>query len=404
MINKRILVFTTYPIKNPQHGGQKRTRAIVDVYKAHFSAVKHCAVFFRGFYADYTKDDVALGIDSEALIRQSSLTDDIICGEAIYKDPTVKRKVTKLITDFQPQIIHFEQPLTYLGLKPLLKELGLNPTLIFGSQNIEAPMKKEILEGAGVPKPQITEAVKKIGDIETELTRDSQLVAACTTEDLEAHAKLGAHKLVLAPNGISDIQTNEQSLRHWQKVFDNAGVTQKVLFVGSAHPPNWTGYNDMVGKGLGFIPHDARLVLAGSICDYFEREISEDALDIEDATFWLRAYSAGRLSEPLLGALIKQSDVMLLPITEGGGSNLKTAEAILANKKVVTTSHALRSFEWFKDFPNVWVADTKPKFLESIAAALKTPFVERTAEQDKQVQTVKWENCLSDLISEVSKL
>jgi len=95
---------------------------------------------------------------------------------------------------------------------------------------------------------------------------------------------------------------------------------------------------------------------------------------------------------------------MLLPITEGGGSNLKTAEAILANKKVVTTSHALRSFEWFKDFPNVWVADTKQKFQDSITKAIKTPFVERTAAQKKQTQKVKWESCLADLIKEVKAL
>lgn len=404
MINKRILVFTTYPIKNPQHGGQKRTHAIIDAYRSHFTSVKHCAIFFKGFYSDYTNDDIPLGAASEKLISQSPLTDDIICGEAIYKDLKVKRKITKLITDFKPQIIHLEQPLTYLGLKPLLKELGIAPKLVFGSQNIEAPMKKEILEGAGFPKEQIVRAVKTIEEVEAELTRDSVLVAACTTEDQNAHLKMGASKVVLAPNGISDIVTNKQSMQHWENHFNSAGITQKVLFVGSAHAPNWTGYQEMVGKGVGFIPHTARLVLAGSICDYFEREIVEDSLDIENVTFWLRAYSAGRLSEASLCALIKQSDVMLLPITEGGGSNLKTAEAILANKKVVATTHALRSFEWFEDFPNVWVADTKQKFQEAIVAALNTPFVKRTAQQEKKVQEVKWENCLTSLVKEIGAL
>lgn len=403
-INKRILVFTTYPIKKPQHGGQKRTYAIVEAYKANFSAVRHCAVFFGGSYADSGQYDITLSAASQQLASQAPLTGDIICGQAIYQDSKVKRKVTNLLRDFRPDIIHIEQPYVYLGLKPLLQELGITPKLIFGSQNIEAPMKREILEGANTPEQSIAQAVKIIADVEAELTRDSQLVVACTKEDLRAHAQLEARKLVLAPNGISTIKTSKSAQQHWQKVFSNVGVTSKVLFVGSAHPPNWTGFLDMVGKGLGFIPHNTRLVLAGSICDYFEREILEDAPDIEDATFWLRAYSAGRLSEDRLGALIKQSDVMLLPITEGGGSNLKTAEAILANKKVVTTSHALRSFEWFKDFPNVWVADSKQEFCESITVALKTPFVERTDAQTKQTQRVKWESCLADLVKEVKAL
>jgi glycosyltransferase involved in cell wall biosynthesis len=404
MRNKKILIVGTYPIKMPQHGGQKRAEAIYLNYQKQFKNVKYSAVFHKGFYQHYSADDIQLSLQGEQQVQASPLTGDIVCGEAIYKDRIVKRKFTKLLSSFKPDIIHIEQPYPYLGLKPLLKDLNLNPKLVFGSQNIEAPMKREILEGAHVSEQQIVEAVKIIEDIEAALTLDSELVAACTIEDLKAHAGLKAHKLVLAPNGISEIKTNKESLQHWQKIFNNHGVSQKVLFVGSAHPPNWTGFLDMVGKGLGFIPHNTRLVLAGSICDYFEREISEESPNIEDATFWLRAYSAGRLSEARLGALIKQSDVMLLPITEGGGSNLKTAEAILANKKVVTTTHALRSFEWFKDFPNVWVADTKQKFQDSIAAALKTPFLSRTPEQEKQIYKVTWESCLADLVKEVKLL
>ena len=404
MTSKKILIVGTYPIRMPQHGGQKRTEAIYLAYQKHFKKVKYCAVFHRGFYKKYSTDDIPLSLHGEQLVQASPLTGDIVCGEAIYNDNTVRKKFVKLLRTFQPDIIHIEQPFPYIGLEPLLRDLGLTPKLIFGSQNIEAPMKREILEGAHVPEQNIESAVKIIENVEATLTLHSDLVVACTTEDLEVYSQAKARKLVLAPNGISDIKIDRASLQYWQKVFDKAGIVRKVLFVGSAHPPNWTGFLDMVGKGLGFIPHDTRLVLAGSICDYFEREISEESPNIEDATFWLRAYSAGRLSEARLGALIEQSDVMLLPITEGGGSNLKTAEAILANKKVVTTSHALRSFEWFKDFPNVWVADTKQKFQTSITAALKTSFINRTHEQEKQVQKVKWESCLADLVKEVSTL
>jgi hypothetical protein len=181
-------------------------------------------------------------------------------------------------------------------------------------------------------------------------------------------------------------------------------VKHKVLFVGSAHPPNWTGFNDMIGKGLGFMPYDARIVVAGSICDYFEREISSGSLDIGDVTFWLRAFSAGRLSEDRLGALIHESDIMLLPITEGGGSNLKTAEAILANKKVVATRHALRSFEWFAGFPNVWLADNASDFRKSISEALATDFKPRTSAQQTQAKQVEWVNCLAEMIKQVGQL
>jgi len=404
MVHKKILLLSTYPIKNPRHGGQKRTRAIYEAYKQDFAEVRHSAVFFRGFYHDYGKDDIPLGRTGEQLVMRSPLTGDIVCGEAIYKDPLVNKKMIKLITELNPDIIHIEQPFPYLGLRPLLDELNMKPKLVFGSQNIEAPMKREILESANVPTKDIDTAVHIIAELEHELSKNSDLVVACTELDLNKHTEMGAKKVVLAPNGIAPIKTSQNSRDHWQSQYKRMGVKRIVLFVGSAHPPNWTGFWQMVGKALGFIPADTRIVVAGSISDYFEREIKPEALDIEDATFWLRAFSAGRLSEERLGALIEQSDIMLLPITEGGGSNLKTAEAILADKKVIATSHALRSFEWFKHFPNVWVADNQKDFQKSIDEALEAPFNERTAEQKRLAQQVKWDNCLADMVKVVSRL
>lgn len=404
MIHKKILLLSTYPIKSPQHGGQKRTRAIYEAYKDHFAEAHHSAVFFKGFYSDYDEDDVPLGSSGERLVMRSPLTGDIVSGEAIYKDPAVKKKMAKLLVEFKPDIVHIEQPFPYLGLRPLMEELRIKPKIVFGSQNIEAPMKREILESAGVPKKEIDHAVSVISELDRELSKDSDLVVACTKADLDEHVKMGATKTVLAPNGIAPITTGKNSISYWRGQFKRLGVKRTVLFVGSAHPPNWTGFLQMVGKGLGFVPTDTRIVIAGSISDYFEREIKSGTPDIEDATFWLRAFSAGRLSEERLGGLIEQSDVMLLPITEGGGSNLKTAEAILANKKVIATSHALRSFEWFRDFPNVWVADNQKDFQKSIRESLEAPFHSRTARQKQLARQVRWDNCLAEMVKAVGVL
>lgn len=400
----RILVLATYPIKNPQHGGQKRTAAIVDIYQQNFSSVKFVSVFFRGFYRDYSKMDMAVGRVSEEQIRSSPLTGDMVCGEAIYNDPGVKERMRDLLKSYKPEVIHLEQPFTYLGLKPLLKEIGLTPKLVFGSQNIEAPMKKEILENSGYEKQFVSEVVKTIENLEEELSRKSDLVAACTPSDMVEHQRMGAVNCAVAPNGVASPDVSQEDVDFWKTTFKKEGIDKILLFVGSAHPPNWVGFFDMVSKGLGFVPDTARIVLAGSICDYFESTVKKDAIDIQDATFWLRAYSAGRLSESRLVGLLQASDVILLPITEGGGSNLKTAEAIITDKKVVATSHALRSFEWFKDFPNVWVADSQEEFQDMMVEALDSDFIERTAEQKKLAQSVLWERCLGDLVSKVRAL
>lgn len=404
MINKKILVISTYPIKNPQHGGQKRTHAIVDAYSDEFADVKYCGVFFKGFYKDYSKDDIALGKHSEKKVVDSPFTGDIVVGESIAKDHRVRKKMVKLLESYKPDIIHIEQPFPYLGLKDIIEKHGIQAKIVFGSQNIEAPMKKEILENAGFPNEKIKQVVEQIHNLEIDLSRRADLTVACTVFDLETHKKMGSQKLVLAPNGISLGSFSNEDRTHWEEIFAKEGINRLILFVGSAHPPNWIGFFDMVGKGLGFIPDDTRIVIAGSICDYFTEHIKDKNLDLEDATFWLRAYPAGRLSEERLAALLDIADTIILPITEGGGSNLKTAEAILADKKVVATEHALRSFEWFEHFPDTWVGNTKKEFQKHIITAINTKKQVRKPSQKKKVQDVEWKSTLESLMKEAKKL
>lgn len=403
-VKKRILVIGTYPIILPQHGGQKRLSAIVEEYKKRIAEVKYVSVFFDGFYSKYSSDDIPLGKVGRDLVYASPLTGDIICGKAIFEDPVVKQKFTKLLRTFSPDIIHIEQPYPYFGLKPLLAELKMTPTIVFGSQNVEGPMKDDILRGYGTDRGLIDDAVEQINNIELALSRDADLVVACTKDDLRAHKAMGAKRLVLAPNGVAEPLIQKSALQHWSRLFAEKGIDQTAIFVGSAHPPNWAGFTSMIGKALGFVLNNQRIVIAGSISDYAGREIGLDKLSIAESTFWLRAYSAGRLSESRLVGLIEQSDVILLPITEGGGSNLKTAEAIISDKKVVTTSHALRSFEWFKDYPNVWVADSPIEFRKAISDAFEATSIERTKEQKKLAESVLWRNCLRAMTEEVSSL
>jgi glycosyltransferase involved in cell wall biosynthesis len=403
-VKKKVLVVGTYPITLPQHGGQKRLSAIISEYKKNITDVKYTSVFYDGFYSEYSADDIPLGKTGRGLVQSSPLTGDIICGKAIYFDPEVKQKFTHLLKMFSPDIIHIEQPYPYLGLKPLLRELGMDVKLVFGSQNVEGPMKADILRGYGTDQVSIDRAVNEINDVEIELSKDALLVAACTKDDLKAHEMMGAKKIVLAPNGVEEPVIQAVSVEYWQRLFSTQGVEQTAVFVGSAHPPNWAGFTSMITTSLGFVKNNQRIVIAGSVSDFADREIGKDKLSIAEATFWLRAYSAGRLSESRLVGLIAQSDVVLLPITEGGGSNLKTAEAIISGKKVVTTSHALRSFEWFSNYPNVWVANSPEEFRQAIVEAFNaTPRV-RNEEQIRRAESVLWRNCLNSLVEEVSKL
>lgn len=403
---KKVLLLSTYPISNPQHGGQKRLRAIYDAYNDNDFTVKAVGIFDQKVYKDHSKDDISLGVKSSTKAKSNPWTGDIISGSAIYNDASVKKAIIRLMNNFKPDIIHVEQPFIYIGLKPLLDELNISPFLIYGSQNLEGPMKREILEGQYLPRSEVDEAVNETERCEYEIVKDCSLLVACTDSDRLAYIKMGAkkEKIVLAQNGIEASHTNDEDIRYWERIMKKHGIEQTFLFIASAHPPSITGFVDAIGKGLGFLKTHQRILIAGSVSDYFKESFNENNLNPYDVTFWLRAYACGRLSESRLGALLKVSDVILLPITEGGGSNLKTAEALIADKKIVTTSHALRSFEWAADLPNIWIADDQESFRKAMVAALDAPKKKRSQKQMEKVQSVLWTNQLREFKERITSL
>lgn len=403
MINKRILLINTFPIKNAQGGGQKRQAAMVAAYKKQFSQVQYASVFFKDWYKDYEATDIPLPASLTPRVHESPHTADALSGKAIYEDPEVKRKMTELLRAFRPDIIQVEQVFPYLGLKRLLAELGMQPAIVYSSHNVEYPHKREILESVGMDKEQIDAAVQEIEAAELDLAANSKLVIACTQADKEFYQKRGAKHVVLARNGMAPIKTTPPAVQKWEQHFADKGIRRFALFVGAAHPPNWVGFGKMVGENVGFMPFDARIVLAGGIADYFRDTINQE-YNPAHLTFWQRVELAERPSDDSLGALLTLADVILLPITEGGGSNLKTAEAILANKKIVATTHAFRSFENLLDLPNITIADSPRDFRNAIRAALDAPLQTRTSAQQARANAVLWEECLKDAVKEVGQL
>jgi hypothetical protein len=94
----------------------------------------------------------------------------------------------------------------------------------------------------------------------------------------------------------------------------------------------------------------------------------------------------------------------MLPITTGGGSNLKAAEAILSGRKIVATQYAFRGYEEYLELPNIYLADAEPEFKKSLLQAINSKYIERTPEQVELAEHVKWEYCLQPISKVVKKL
>ncbi len=400
--NKRILVVANYPIKKPLHGGQKRTAAIVEEYRKRFSYVKFVAVFVREHYPTYDTGDIYLTGKSASEVVHDHLTSDIRIGNAMLEDTKLRKQIEKTLLAYKPDIIHVEQCFPYIGLKTILADLGLTPKIVYGSQNIETVIKEDVMTIAGAPESKIREAIKTIEALETDLAQSASLIAAVSEEDGQYYLSRGARSYILASNGILAIPTSKAAARKWQQTFEKQGVKHIALFVGSAHLPNMQGLRQMVGLRLGFFSADSRLVLAGGVGRHLKQHFDDSS--ILNITFWQRALSPGFLSEESLGGLIQTADVILLPIVKGGGSNLKTAEAILSGKKIVATSFAFRGYEEYLSLPNTWIADSPDEFKKAIVESFAKPLVRRNEVQENKAKMVQWSYSLKALVEGVNKL
>ena len=403
MIKKKILSFATYPIANPQHGGQKRIDAIMSEYARAGIDARFVAIYHDMFYNEAGPYDIAVRGKAFKEVLDSPFTGDVICGAAIFEDPEVKRLVIKTIREFKPDVIDIHQAFPFLGLEPLLKELNLDIPLIFNSHNIEYSMKEEMLEGLGWSSEDIDTVVSNIRTCEESLAKKASITVAVSTGDAKQLMAVGAKNAIVAPNGINRIKEREGEISYWRDTLALDNIQKIALFVGSAHPPNWFGFKDMVGLGLGFLSQDERIVFAGSISEYVENEVSKIKLNPGATTFWKRAYPAGRLSQEKLEGLICFADTILLPITEGGGSNLKTAEAIISGKKIVATDYAFRGFEKLKELPNIYIANSQDEFVGTIQKVLSAKNIQRNEQEMKLAETVLWHNCLRDFMERVKE-
>jgi glycosyltransferase involved in cell wall biosynthesis len=393
------LVIGPYPIAEVRNGGQKRAKAIYQFYK-NLGTATYCGIFHRGHYPVWGKDDLPIGDPKIiAQVDQFPFATELICGEAIDKDVHVRSYIAKMLIDKKPDIIHLEQPFAFLGLKPLLKELGLHPIIIFGSQNIEYSLKQRIFKELKVARGIADKYVSVTKNLEYEFSRIADLVVAVNEEDAETHKEMGAKKVVIAPNGIEMLRPSAEGLQKWSKYKKDNNIKTLMAFVGSGHPPNWEGYEKMIGSDLAFLPSGVRLIIAGGVGSYFKNTYSKQL-----SNFWKHVDILGEVDEDTLSSLVSSSDVILLPIVTKRGSNLKTAEALIANTKIVATDSVFHGFERYKTLPNIFVGSSKPAFQKAIQEAISRPMTARSKEEQQLAQLVQWKHSVAPMKDPIMKL
>lgn len=346
-----------------------------------------------------TEDDLPYGSPG-GMFSEIPFIDDL--GSGVFASQNVEplEHFRLIAGDFKPDVVHLEQPFMW-PLVEKMKALGDldGVAIVYSSQNHEAPLKRAILEGAGVSREKTDRAVSAIETVERNLVQAADLIVAVSAIEADYYRDLKPRAPVLT------IRNGTDRPGRLKKPEGGGELPQGeyLVFVGSAYPPNISGFTKFVlGDSLYGLPPRKLISVCGGAADGIFA--SSDYLP-HASSYGDRVHFFARPSDEELHWIQKGAKGSLLPIASGGGSNLKTAEALCSGKWLIATPTALRSFEDYEHEKGVIVASTPKQFRDAMLDVIYAPPLSLTKTELAKRHGLYWDNLLkcSDLIAEVNK-
>lgn len=384
-----VLSFATYPTAFPRQGGQKRIAAFRSAYDRLGISLISASIVERPPYA-------AAECGPFDLLHAPTTTPfgglphlgDLRSGVFAANDVLAFAHFQSVIARIKPAAIQLEQPFLW----PLIARLRRDPLiaalpLIYASQNWEAPLKAAILADSGVMPEDAAAIAAEIETLERSVAAAADLVIAVSTADAVRYRPLlkPQANLLVVPNGADEALDAPQP--------DPALMGRRyAVVVGSDYPPNVDGAAALIyGPGLWFMPPEPSLAVCGAMAfGVFGTDAYQDFSGAHDA----RTHFFPAPSDAELAGLLAHAHMILLPIRFGGGSNLKTAEALASNCHVVATPTALRGFEAFAGTSGVHIGSDPAGFHAAMVAAWNLPKLTLSAADRAARDTLHWGRCI----------
>ncbi|WP_033576701.1 glycosyltransferase [Dickeya chrysanthemi] len=382
----KILQMTTYDIEQPDHGGKLRSHHLRRSLRSQF--VVETLSFDWCDKEDISSLSIKLDQGRWAEFGISGMLSDWGICVFLDKVKSCYEKVCQLVKDFNPDLILLDQPFLWPLLKCFFNDgtLRKNVKIIYSSFNIEVAMKRKIYQD--LYSPDIAEKYTNyVDDIEREVIKACDGAIAVSEVDANYITEISPGTPVrIYFNGHSR-PVNGPEEKKWQSRFENRDANW--VFVGSWHPPNINGLRDLV-TSLAKQKGDKRFALwvLGSVGNGLIA--TTPGFDIKDYP-WLNI--VGPVSSEDIDSAILCSSGIVLPIWEGGGSNLKTAQALLSAKCILGAEFSFRAFEHVADEPGVFLV----KDADSLAQLVADIRPEKYYARSKEIRALEWESILEDL-------
>ncbi|QDT64278.1 glycosyltransferase family protein [Calycomorphotria hydatis] len=368
----RIALFSHYPEKPVIHGGQRRTTQIADAYRSLGHEVEWISIVNGENYGaalSIPPDEVGtvnvMPELAQAICMRPHL-EDIIIGRDCLKHQRIQNEILTTILRSNPDAYQLEGPYLWPTLKTLMN-LGLIPRrpIIYCGHNNEAQIKPPIYR-THLDASEVEEAINSLVELEADLIKNANICTAITESDADSYTKRGARKVEFLPVVHNRQPATTDSLARWKSIL-NPSQGPIALFISSNHQPNIDSFFELFGENLGFLPPGYRLVIAGAISTAIEQKLSKMPLDVINSA---RLITLGVVSDEDLNALHEICDVLPLPITRGGGANVKVAQAIAYGKRIVCTQFALRGYNLEQNEQLVTIANTRDEFRQVLAKTM----------------------------------
>jgi glycosyltransferase involved in cell wall biosynthesis len=390
-----ILGFATYPIKYPVHGGQRRVAAFADFYGRFGLNYESVCVYESLAYSanKVGPQDVPLGYVDGGFAGIPFLG-DLLSGMYSSREDRIFEHFLRVVLAKNPIAIALEQPFMW----PLVERLRSDPTirkipLIYSSHNWEGPLKYAVLRNNNVETTVARKIAARIEELEQNAVKASQLIFAVSEHDAEIYRKIdSAKRVVVVNNGVA---RSGAATGVSQPLPEHFLDSRYLFFVGSAYPPNIDGVCDLLlDGGLFFLPPQTTMALCGGAAHgIFQDSRYQRFLGANSK----RVFFYPNISDGDLESLKSRAHAVLLPINFGGGSNLKTAEALASGKWVVATSTAMRGFESFMSEPGVVIADGRSDFRKAVIKVYNSPPLELSDVARQRREMVYWDHCFDGL-------
>jgi len=394
----RILQLSTHSTLIPRHGGKLRSHHVARVLEQAGFDVQRIAFCFR--VADDLDDPREPIIDIgrmpfwgsemfEAYGPCRMYMSDYLATVGALETPSILAEFDDRVGAAAPDIILLEHPWTWPLLARLVDIRSGAVRIVYNSQNVEIALKRRILDDEGVVTSR--KVLDGVEALERDLVAHSAGVSTCTREDADTYASWGARRVVVVPNGGV-----RRDRRHLLDILPWPLEPSQpyALAVGSGHPPNISGFMDLVVPSLPFLRPDQRVVVAGGAGPRIVQALEARGLERMAEG---RLIILGTVDEFCLDCAIANADVLLLPIRYGGGSNVKTAEALLSGRPVLATVTAMRGFEGFRDVPGMTIAEDGTEFGKAMLKVLDRPFQESSTNHPA-IASLLWESTIAPLV------